>query len=121
MLIVVVLPAPLGPRKPNTSPGATSKSTPFTASTSPKVFTRCSTTIAAAGVLPSLLARGDMLIDTIDGPGATPGDVRVAAWVTCAWRPAVSSTSPRRCTSAPPAGASVGQLGRRERRVGQIA
>jgi hypothetical protein len=32
MLMVVVLPAPLGPRKPNTSPPATSKLTPRTAS-----------------------------------------------------------------------------------------
>ena len=36
MLIVVVLPAPLGPRKPKTSPASTSKLTPRTASTSPK-------------------------------------------------------------------------------------
>src|SRR5919204_91320 len=36
MLIVVVLPAPLGPRKPNTSPAETSKLTPATASTSSK-------------------------------------------------------------------------------------
>ena len=35
MLIVVVLPAPLGPRKPKTSPGATVNETPRTASTSP--------------------------------------------------------------------------------------
>src|SRR5579884_457333 len=46
MLIVVVFPAPLGPRKPNTSPGATSKLTPRTASSSPKRFTSPSTTIA---------------------------------------------------------------------------
>ena len=31
MRIVVVLPAPLGPRKPKTSPGCTSKSMPSTA------------------------------------------------------------------------------------------
>ena len=31
MRIVVVLPAPFGPRKPNTSPRRTSKSTPSTA------------------------------------------------------------------------------------------
>src|SRR5579885_3304615 len=34
--IVVVLPAPLGPRKPNTSPRPTLKSTPSTATRSPK-------------------------------------------------------------------------------------
>src|SRR5438270_4979866 len=46
MLIVVVLPAPFGPRKPKTSPAATSKSTPFTASSSPNRFTRWLTWIA---------------------------------------------------------------------------
>ena len=35
MPIVVDLPAPFGPSRPNTSPGATSKSMPFTASTPP--------------------------------------------------------------------------------------
>jgi hypothetical protein len=46
MLMVVVLPAPLGPRKPKTSPLATSKLTPRTASTAPKVFLRSFTSIA---------------------------------------------------------------------------
>src|SRR5579863_7855971 len=50
MLMVVVFPAPLGPRKPNTSPVATSKSTPRTASSSPKRLTRPWTEIAAPGV-----------------------------------------------------------------------
>ena len=35
MRTVVDLPAPFGPRKPNTSPAATSRSTPRTASTTP--------------------------------------------------------------------------------------
>ena len=35
MLIVVVLPAPFGPRNPNTSPASTENETPRTASTSP--------------------------------------------------------------------------------------
>ena len=35
ILIVVVLPAPLGPRKAKTSPRATENDTSFTASTSP--------------------------------------------------------------------------------------
>jgi hypothetical protein len=35
MLIVVLLPAPLGPRKPKTSPLATANETPRTASISP--------------------------------------------------------------------------------------
>src|SRR3954447_3445669 len=51
MLIVVVLPAPLGPRKPNTSPGATSKLTPRTASSSPKDLRSSSTSTA---FIPSL-------------------------------------------------------------------
>src|SRR2546423_7510017 len=46
MLIVVALPAPLGPRKPNVSPGWTSKSMPRTASTSSKRLTRPCTRIA---------------------------------------------------------------------------
>src|SRR5258708_6827577 len=51
MLIVVVLPAPLGPRKPNTSPGATSNSTPRTASISPKLLASPLTSIAASDIL----------------------------------------------------------------------
>jgi hypothetical protein len=35
MPTVVDLPAPLGPNRPNTSPGGTAKSMPFTASTPP--------------------------------------------------------------------------------------
>ena len=47
--IVVDLPAPLGPSRPNTSPAATSKSIPLTASTPPgKVFVRLRTWTAAA-------------------------------------------------------------------------
>src|SRR5205814_552141 len=46
MLIVVDFPAPFGPRKPNTSPVATLKSTPRTASTSSKLFASPSTTMA---------------------------------------------------------------------------
>src|ERR1700749_2096066 len=54
MLIVVVLPAPLGPRKPKTSPVSTSKSTPLTASKSPNDLRRSLTVIAAGMVLPGL-------------------------------------------------------------------
>src|SRR5215813_1684461 len=50
MLIVVVLPAPLGPRKPKTSPVPTSKLTPLTASKSPKDLRRSLTEIAGAGM-----------------------------------------------------------------------
>src|SRR5947209_10699001 len=55
MLIVVVLPAPFGPRKPNTSPAATSKSTPRTACTSPKDLARPRTAIADELPLPSVI------------------------------------------------------------------
>src|SRR6185503_16433967 len=43
---VVVLPAPLGPSRPKTSPGSISKSIPLTASTSPYDFFRALTEIA---------------------------------------------------------------------------
>src|SRR3954468_3093154 len=45
MLIVVVLPAPFGPRNPNTSPGSTSKLTPRTASKSSNFLRSSSTSI----------------------------------------------------------------------------
>ena len=49
--MVVDLPAPFGPSSPNTSPGATSKSMPCTAGTTPAlvryVFVRPRTSIAA--------------------------------------------------------------------------
>src|SRR5881275_2403738 len=48
ILMVVDLPAPLGPRKPKTSPAATSKSTPSTATRSSYLFVRALT--ATAGV-----------------------------------------------------------------------
>src|SRR5207248_2377910 len=54
MLMVVVLPAPLGPRKPNTSPVATSKSTPRTASISSKRLTSPLTAIAGNSPWPLL-------------------------------------------------------------------
>src|SRR5947207_14158891 len=45
--IVVVLPAPFGPRKPWISPGATSRLTPSTAVKAPYFLTRFSTRIIA--------------------------------------------------------------------------
>src|SRR5437588_882292 len=83
MLIVVVLPAPFGPRKPNTSPGATSKSTPRTACTSSKCLVRPSTTIAGVAPLLDILVfcqdrvegttgvlhRFDRPLDLLLGPG----------------------------------------------------
>src|SRR5437879_3383951 len=52
ILITVVLPLPLGPRKPKISPASTRKLTPSTAVKSPKRLTRPFATIA--GVLPLL-------------------------------------------------------------------
>ena len=54
MLIVVLFPAPLGPRKPKTSPAATSNETPRTASNAPKRLTRPWTEMAAPGAAPLL-------------------------------------------------------------------
>src|SRR6185295_5596418 len=45
MRMVVDLPAPLGPRKPSTSPRSTEKEIPSTARFGPNVFTRFSTLI----------------------------------------------------------------------------
>src|SRR5215213_5850581 len=45
MRIEVDLPAPLGPRKPSTSPRSTENDTPSTARLGPKVLTRLSTLI----------------------------------------------------------------------------
>src|SRR5450631_812388 len=49
--IVVDLPAPLGPRKPWTSPGATSRSSPSRARTGPKVLVRPSVRMTGWAVL----------------------------------------------------------------------
>ena len=48
MRTAVVLPAPLGPSRPSTRPCGTSNETPFSASRSPKRFTRPSATIAGS-------------------------------------------------------------------------
>jgi hypothetical protein len=45
MRTVVVLPAPLGPSSPKTSPGRTSNESPETARRSPKRFSSWSTTM----------------------------------------------------------------------------
>src|SRR5262245_4318697 len=51
---VVVLPAPFGPSRPKTVAGGTSKSTPSSATTSPKRFSRPATAIAESDMLVSL-------------------------------------------------------------------
>src|SRR6266536_1327173 len=72
--MVVDLPAPLGPRKPKVSPGATEKLTPRTASTSSKRLTRLSTWMAA---LPSA-AEPARFIPMPPAPSAAPDSA--AAW-----------------------------------------
>src|SRR6266852_8911936 len=57
ILITVVLPLPLGPRKPNTSPCSTVKLKPSTAVKSPNLRTRFSATIAAISILRQLQAQ----------------------------------------------------------------
>src|SRR5687768_16452152 len=49
MRMVVLLPAPLGPRKPNTSPLSTEKETPFTATFWPNIFFKFRTLIMRRG------------------------------------------------------------------------
>src|SRR3954469_24368780 len=51
MRIVVVLPAPFGPRKPWISPGSTDRLTPSTAVNGPYFLTSVSTAIMASGRL----------------------------------------------------------------------
>ena len=56
--IVDVLPAPFGPRNPNDSPCEMVKSTPSTATKSPKRFTKpCASTIGAAAAPARLAGR----------------------------------------------------------------
>src|SRR5258708_39871658 len=49
MRMVVVLPAPFGPRKPWISPGSTERLTPSTAVKEPYVLTRAPTPVVASG------------------------------------------------------------------------
>src|SRR4051812_33831278 len=58
MLMVVDLPAPLGPRNPKTSPCSTSKLTPLTATKSPNFRTSCRVSIACTIVPPTRRGRG---------------------------------------------------------------
>src|SRR5947209_19623070 len=48
--MVVVLPEPLGPRKPKTEPAGTARSMPSTAATAPKRLVRPSVSMASSGV-----------------------------------------------------------------------
>src|ERR1700744_17080 len=69
MLIVVVLPAPLGPRKPKTSPVSTSKFVPLTASKSPNDLRRSLTEIAGVD-----MGGGERFVGpSPEAPGGAPG------------------------------------------------
>src|SRR5579863_8533973 len=52
IFIVVDLPAPLGPRKPNTSPAGTANDTSSTATSGPNCLTRCTISSIASGLYP---------------------------------------------------------------------
>src|SRR5215207_2869946 len=66
---MVVLPAPLGPRNPNTSPCATSKETSSKAMRSPNRFDRCATDSAGASPSP---AGGGLPSRSLTAPLITP-------------------------------------------------
>src|ERR1700742_3107382 len=93
MLIVVVLPAPLGPRKPKTSPVPTSKLTPLTASKSPNDLRRSVTLMAS-------IRCTDSPLYTVRTMGAEPPTCRrheiVAAAVRIADAEGVEAVSMRR-------------------------
>src|SRR5258708_18315773 len=78
--MVVVLPAPFGPRKPKVSPLVTSKSMPRTAWTSPYCLVRPETDMTAPG--PPLLP-----------PGSSPATTRPAFAPVCVTTAAASLTS----------------------------
>src|SRR5579859_275016 len=77
ILIVVVLPAPLGPRKPKTSPGWTVRSSPCKAILRPYSLRR--PTVSTAGVSGSPQAVGDAL--EVGGLQRTGHAVEVAVGV----------------------------------------
>jgi hypothetical protein len=62
---VVVFPAPLGPRKPKTSPGATVNDTSWNAVRSPKRLLRWSTVKAGGLSDRAFSGAGDVMSDTI--------------------------------------------------------
>src|SRR5580700_8377758 len=65
ILMVVDLPAPFGPRKPNVSPAATSKSMPRTASISPYFLVSALTEIALAEVALAEMAGTDAVTPAV--------------------------------------------------------
>ena len=83
---VVVLPAPFGPRNPNTSPTPTSNETSSNATRSPNRFDRWSTERAGARAS----AR-----ETWDGAASPPLRAGVARPARAGWPPATSSAPMR--------------------------
>ena len=105
MRIVVDLPAPFGPRSPNDSPGATSKSMPSTAATSLYFLVRAVAVITGAGTRSTLRGGADARRPVrrsvrcgarIPAECATPGNPRETG-VTMTQ----TTTSPRRSMFAP--------------------
>src|SRR5918995_2432038 len=72
MRMVVVLPAPLGPRKPNTSPRRTEKSMPSTATSSPKRLVSALASMRADAAGSSREAGGSDITDRRYRRGLTP-------------------------------------------------
>ena len=108
----VVFPAPLGPSTLNTVPGATSKSSPFSAWTSPKDFRSPSARMIGPSMRPILPASSSN--DTAPGPPSVltyPGPSPCSNSSTCiaaSGTPSRSTASRSRC----PKGAVVGFVGR---------
>ena len=105
---VVVLPAPFGPRSPNTSPGWTSKSIPRTASTPSYAFRRPRTRIAGS----ALTVRGAAPSSSRARARSLPVRTTVMSeqsgwWPTAATGPEAPATAPRRASTVAP-GASAG-------------
>ena len=69
MWIVVLLPAPFGPRKPKKRPRATRKDTRSTAVCRRNVFVRPSTTIASASLITRKVSRFVLAFPPADDPG----------------------------------------------------
>src|SRR3989475_9054585 len=78
MRMVVVLPAPFGPRKPTISPASTRNEMPRTASTAPKVLVRSRTSIIAAWLMPlaPISNRGEQLRGELVQVRETAGGAR---------------------------------------------
>src|ERR1035437_4740354 len=118
--MVVVLPAPLGPSSPKTSPGATAKETPPTASSSPKRTTRSSTSTAGAGP-EGLTARAPRPCAAGRGGGSCLRRARRSR-ESCAWRACASRRARARGGGGGGGGGGgAGAGGGRGARLGELA